>query len=196
LPRPRGRVPRRPADRRCEPGGQRSTGVSCVSADAQVAGQRRARTSTPSPRTEGVTLVTEEPQEGRIQEPAAAAVPGAEIGSGPHSRDHQREAVSAHEKSQADPKRTAGSSADERDLIERLEAEWPALASGPLLGGCASGRSKNRCSRVATPQQLLRQLRGACGPPPRGRRNPGGAAAAGADGSARRPGQPQALLPD
>jgi hypothetical protein len=105
-------------------------------------------------------LVTEEPQEGRVQETAAAAVPGAEIGSGPQSRDHQREAVSAPEKSQADPKRTAGSSADERDLIERLEAEWPALASGPLLARLSIwSEQEPALASFATPQQLLRQLR-------------------------------------
>ncbi|MHB8695582.1 MAG: sigma-70 RNA polymerase sigma factor region 4 domain-containing protein [Solirubrobacteraceae bacterium] len=106
-------------------------------------------------------MLTEEPQEGRAQEPAAAAVPGAEIGSGPQSRDHQREAVSAPEKSQADPKRSAGSSADERDLIERLEAEWPALASGPLLGRLRIWSEREPVlASFATPQQLLRQLRG------------------------------------
>ena len=106
-------------------------------------------------------MLTEEPEEGRAQEPAAAAVPGAEIGSGPQSRDHQREAVSAPEKSQADPKRSAGSSADERDLIERLEAEWPALAAGPLLGRLRIwSEQEPALASFATPQQLLRQLRG------------------------------------
>jgi DNA-directed RNA polymerase specialized sigma24 family protein len=88
-------------------------------------------------------------------------LPGAEIGSGPQSRDHQREALSAPEKSQADPKRTAGSSADERDLIERLEAEWPALASGPLLTRLRIWSEREPVlASFATPQQLLRQLRG------------------------------------
>jgi DNA-directed RNA polymerase specialized sigma24 family protein len=106
-------------------------------------------------------LVTEEPQEGRAQEPAAAAVCGAEIESGPQSGDHQREAVSGPEKSQADPKRTAGSSADERDLIERLEAEWPALASGALLARLRVWSEQEPVlASFATPQQLLRRLRG------------------------------------
>jgi DNA-directed RNA polymerase specialized sigma24 family protein len=105
-------------------------------------------------------LVTEEPQEGPAQEPTTAGAPGAEIGSGPQSRDHQREAVSTPEKSQADPKRTAGSSADERDLIERLEAEWPTLASGPLLARLRTwSKQEPALASFATPQQLLRQLR-------------------------------------
>jgi DNA-directed RNA polymerase specialized sigma24 family protein len=87
-------------------------------------------------------------------------MPGAEIRPGPQSRDHQREAVSAPEKSQADPKRTPGSSADERDLIERLEAEWPTLAAGPLLARLSAWSEQEPVlANFATPQQLLRQLR-------------------------------------
>jgi hypothetical protein len=92
-------------------------------------------------------LVTEEPQEERAQEPAGAAMPVAEIGSGPQSRDHQRKADSTSEKSH------------ERDLIERLEAEWPALASGPLgarLRLWSDQEAALAC--FATPQHLLRHL--------------------------------------
>jgi DNA-directed RNA polymerase specialized sigma24 family protein len=106
-------------------------------------------------------LLTEEPQEGRAQKPAAAGVPRAEIGSGPQLRDHQREAVSAPEKSQADPKPSTGSSADERDLIERLEAEWPALASGALHGRLRDWSEHEPALAVfATPQHLQSHLRG------------------------------------
>ena len=68
---------------------------------------------------------------------------------------HQREAPQAVEKSQPPS-----------DLIERLEAEWPALAAGPL-------QRRLRCWAVAepalagfaTPQQLLRHLRSLRGRP-------------------------------
>ena len=95
--------------------------------------------------------------------------PGAGSGRSARRGDWVRTAVarppergrSAPEKSQADPKRSAGSSADERDLIERLEAEWPALASGPLLGRLRIwSEQEPALASFATPQQLLRQLRG------------------------------------
>jgi hypothetical protein len=92
-------------------------------------------------------LVTEEPQEERAQEPAGAAMPVAEIGSGPQSRDHQRKADSTSEKSH------------ERDLIERLEAEWPALASGPLGARLRLWSDQEAAlAGFATPQHLLRHL--------------------------------------
>ncbi len=56
--------------------------------------------------------------------------------------------------------------ADQRDLIERLEAEWPALAAGPLLPRLhAWAEHEPVLAGFATPQQLLRQLRGLRGHP-------------------------------
>jgi DNA-directed RNA polymerase specialized sigma24 family protein len=76
--------------------------------------------------------------------------------------DHQREAVSTPEKSQSgDPQGSAGSLTDSRDLIERLEEEWPVLASGPLLARLRAWSAEEPAlAGFATPQHLLRQLRG------------------------------------
>lgn len=69
---------------------------------------------------------------------------------GPHGeRAHHRHAISAREKSQRDG----------RDLIERLEAEWPALAAGPVCLRLRIWAEREPVlASFATPQQLLRQL--------------------------------------
>jgi len=75
--------------------------------------------------------------------------------------DYQREAASTSKKSHTDSCRAFGSSAVVGDLIERLEAEWPALASGALLGRLRVwSELEPALAGFATPQQLLRQLRG------------------------------------
>ena len=62
---------------------------------------------------------------------------------------HQREAPQGVEKSQP-----------LADLIERLEAEWPALAAGPLQGRLACWAAEEPAlAGFGTPQQLLRHLR-------------------------------------
>jgi hypothetical protein len=98
----------------------------------------------------------------RPQPPRSAGPPtnsgGQWTGSpGPRGeRDHHRQAVSAREKSQ--PASRAGS-AGGRDLIERLEAEWPTLAAGPLrLRLRVWSAQEPVLASFATPQQLLRQL--------------------------------------
>ena len=63
---------------------------------------------------------------------------------------HQREASQGVEKS---PLRS--------DLIERLEAEWPVLAAGPLQDRLRCWAAEEPAlAGFATPQQLLRHLRG------------------------------------
>ena len=63
---------------------------------------------------------------------------------------HEREALEGVEKSQP------GS-----DVVERLEAEWPPLAAGPLRGRLHSWAVvEPTLAGFATPQQLLRHLRG------------------------------------
>lgn len=63
---------------------------------------------------------------------------------------HQREALQGVEKSQP-----------RSDLIERLEAEWPLLAAGPLQGRLRCWAAEEPAlAGFATPQQLLRHLRG------------------------------------
>ena len=70
---------------------------------------------------------------------------------GPGARsEHQREALSGGEKLQPPA-----------DVIERLEAEWPTLAAGPLHGRLRCWALEERAlAGFATPQQLLRHLRG------------------------------------
>jgi hypothetical protein len=64
--------------------------------------------------------------------------------------EHQREALSGGEKLQP-----------AIDVIERLEAEWPALAAGPLQSRLACwAQEEAALAGLATPQQLLRHLRG------------------------------------
>lgn len=68
----------------------------------------------------------------------------------PGAGDHEREALYGAEKLHAD-----------RDLIERLEAEWPGLAAGPLGGRLPLwAASEPALSGFASCQQLLRHLRG------------------------------------
>lgn len=63
--------------------------------------------------------------------------------------EHQREALSGGEKLQLPS-----------DLVERLEAEWPALAAGPLRSPLRSWAvAEPALAGFATPQQLLRHLR-------------------------------------
>jgi len=71
--------------------------------------------------------------------------------SRPHDEgDHQREAPRGVEKLHAD-----------RDLVERLEAEWAGLAAGPLVGRLPLwAAAEPALSGFATCQQLLRHLRG------------------------------------
>ncbi len=67
------------------------------------------------------------------------------------SGDHQREALGRGEKLQA-------------DLIERLEAEWPALAAGALAARLPSwAAAEPALAGFATPQQLLRHIRASRG---------------------------------
>ena len=62
---------------------------------------------------------------------------------------HQREAFSGGEKLQPPP-----------DVIEQLEAEWPALATGPLqIRLHCWAAAEPALAGFATPQQLLRHLR-------------------------------------
>lgn len=76
----------------------------------------------------------------------------------PASRSHHRQANSAGEKSQTDRQRNT-KPAEEQDLIERLEAEWPALAAGPLRRRLHVWAEKEPVlAGFATPQQLLRHL--------------------------------------
>ena len=68
----------------------------------------------------------------------------------PGSVAHEREALRGPEKSPAD-----------RDLIERLEAEWPVLAAGPLAARLRLWSAQEAAlAGFATPQLLLRHLRG------------------------------------
>jgi hypothetical protein len=71
----------------------------------------------------------------------------------PVAGNHQREALCVAEKSQAD-----------RDLVERLEAEWAALAAGPIAA-CLPRWAKEEPALLgfATPQQLLRHIRASRG---------------------------------
>jgi hypothetical protein len=69
----------------------------------------------------------------------------------PVSGNHQREALRRPEKLQA-------------DLIERLEAEWPALAAGALAARLPSWAAEEPAlAGFATPQQLLRHIRASRG---------------------------------
>lgn len=71
----------------------------------------------------------------------------------PVAGNHQREALPGAEKSHA-----------ERDLIERLEAEWPALAAGALAARLPCwAADEPALAGFATPQQLLRHLRASRG---------------------------------
>jgi DNA-directed RNA polymerase specialized sigma24 family protein len=81
--------------------------------------------------------------------------------SGPQaSGDHLRQAGSAGKKSQTVLNRTP-KPAEEQDLVERLEAEWPALAAGPLRVRLqAWSEEEPMLAGFATPQQLLRHLDG------------------------------------
>jgi DNA-directed RNA polymerase specialized sigma24 family protein len=75
-------------------------------------------------------------------------------------RDHHRHAVSAGEKLQPGPQPRDGQALG-RDLIERLEAEWPALASGEVQARLRVwSEQEPALAGFATPQQLLRQLDG------------------------------------
>ncbi len=88
----------------------------------------------------------------------AAASPGPSVPRGRdwtsrsgslRSGDHNREALCGPEKLQA------------RDVIEQLEAEWPPLASGPLRTSLRVwSEQEPALAGFATPQQLLRHLRG------------------------------------
>jgi hypothetical protein len=71
-------------------------------------------------------------------------------------REHLREAPNRRENSQAPA-----------DLIERLEAEWPALASSGVLRQRLRGWAAQEpaLAGFASPQHLLRQLRGLRGRP-------------------------------
>ena len=63
--------------------------------------------------------------------------------------EHQREAYSGGEKLQPPP-----------DVVEQLEAEWPALAIGPLQSRLHCwAAAEPALAGFATPQQLLRHLR-------------------------------------
>jgi DNA-directed RNA polymerase specialized sigma24 family protein len=85
---------------------------------------------------------------------------GAESGSRARSHDYHREAASTSKKSHTDSSRAYGSSAVVGDLIERLEAEWPALAAGPMLDRLRVwSEMEPALAGFATPEQLLRQLR-------------------------------------
>src|SRR5262249_28835055 len=92
----------------------------------------------------------------RNRPPRQAGGPAADSGwqwtgdPGPRSeRDHHRHAISAPGKSQPDG----------RDLIDRLEAEWPPLAAGPVrLRLRVWAEQEQALASFATPQQLLRQL--------------------------------------
>ena len=67
--------------------------------------------------------------------------------------NHEREALRGAEKSQAD-----------RDLIERLEAEWPPLAAGALAVRLPFwAADEPALAGFATPQQLLRHIRASRG---------------------------------
>ena len=69
---------------------------------------------------------------------------------GPTEGNHHREALRR-------PQRSHG----ERDLVERLEAEWPVLAAGPLRAQLRQWAAREPALvGFATPQQLLRHLRG------------------------------------
>jgi hypothetical protein len=73
-------------------------------------------------------------------------------------RDHHRHAVSAGEKLQPASQRGDGQTLG-RDLIERLEAEWPALASGQVQARLRVWSVQEPAlAGFASPQQLLRQL--------------------------------------
>ena len=73
-------------------------------------------------------------------------------------RVHQRHAVSAGEKLQPASQHKDGR-APGRDLIERLEAEWAALASGQVQARLRVwSEQEPALAGFATPQQLLRQL--------------------------------------
>jgi PAS domain-containing protein len=66
----------------------------------------------------------------------------------PHARNHQRKAPGAPGKLQPST-----------DLIERLEAEWPGLAAGPLAAQLRIwAQSDPALAGFATPQQVLRHL--------------------------------------
>src|SRR4051794_39350104 len=101
--------------------------VGDVSACAPVAGQSRPQPSAPSRTTEGATVKSSAEDHPSRRRPDSEAA-----GPAPHKRregtseawpsvsgNHQREALRRPEKLQP-------------DLIERLEAEWPALAAAAL----------------------------------------------------------------
>ena len=110
--------------------------------------------------------MTTEPEQELERSPSDPRVEGAAAGSGwqwtgnpgPRERDHHRQAASGREKSHAEPHPQARP-ADERDLIVRLEAEWPALAAGPIRDRLhVWSEQEPVLAGFATPQQLLRQL--------------------------------------
>jgi hypothetical protein len=94
--------------------------------------------------------------EGRKGPPSAGSGREGTGKPGPHGeRHHQREARDHAEKSppSADP-------------VERLEAEWPTLATGVLRGRLSVWAEREPALRgFATPQQLLRHLRSLRGRP-------------------------------
>ena len=74
---------------------------------------------------------------------------------------HQREAAAGTARS-----RGSRPPASDGDLIERLEAEWPVLAAGPLQQRLRLwSEQEPALAAFATPQQLLRQLRSLRGRP-------------------------------
>ena len=90
-------------------------------------------------------------ESGGTQRPAGVRGAANPIGSdgwpGLRAGDHQRKADSTRENSH------------ERDLIQRLEAEWGALASGPLRGRLRLWSDQEATlAGFATPQHLLRHL--------------------------------------
>lgn len=91
-------------------------------------------------------------REPRPETSARQSPRGSEWTSRPGSTksNHQREALRRREKSHG-----------ERDLVERLEAEWPVLAAGPLRARLRQwAAQESALVGFATPQQLLRHLRG------------------------------------
>jgi DNA-directed RNA polymerase specialized sigma24 family protein len=73
-------------------------------------------------------------------------------------RDHHRQAFSAREKLQPGSRHELWP-AEGRDLIERLEGEWPALAAGPVRARLRVWAGQEPVlAGFSTPQQLLRQL--------------------------------------
>jgi hypothetical protein len=133
--------------------------VDRVSVDTAVPGQQRPQPSAPSRNPEGATVhgnAEHHPSTRRPDEQAAGAA-GRERrertseARPPVSGNHQREALRKPEKLQP-------------DLIERLEAEWPALAAGALAAQLPSWAAEEPAlAGFATPQQLLRHIRASRG---------------------------------